>query len=275
MDATRPCTVEEGHTHNPSPWGPWATIGISIFVGLVFLFANVFTAFLFLAGAMVRNPEMKMESYLLSLEANGFYLAITTCFAGLVSIACLLLAAKLRKGITIRDYFAFQAVPLPVIVKWLSALIVFIVLSDSLTLLLKRPIVPEFMTDTYSSARFPILFWLALVVWAPLFEEMFFRGFLFAGLVGSRLGAVGTVVFTSATWSVIHLQYDLYGIVSIFVGGLLLGFARWKSGSMFPCLAMHAFMNVIATAQTVFVLSGGESTSAQVQVIGRMVLGTW
>jgi len=41
-----------------------------------------------------------------------------------------------------------------------------------------------------------------------LFEELFFRGFLFRGLSSSFMGPVGAVLVTSALWALIHTQYD-------------------------------------------------------------------
>jgi len=60
------------------------------------------------------------------------------------------------------------------------------------------------------------LFGIAAVVFAPLFEEGFFRGFLFVGFKQSRLGSFGTILITSAAWAALHIQYDLYGILLYF-----------------------------------------------------------
>jgi membrane protease YdiL (CAAX protease family) len=50
-------------------------------------------------------------------------------------------------------------------------------------------------------------------------------------------------------WAAVHHQYDLYGIATIFVIGLLLGTARMKTDSVYPGIVMHALMNLIATIQ--------------------------
>ena len=44
----------------------------------------------------------------------------------------------------------------------------------------------------------------------PVFEELFFRGFLLEGFRRTFLGTTGAVVLTSLLWAVIHTQYDLY-----------------------------------------------------------------
>ena len=124
-----------------------------------------------------------------------------------------------------------------------------IALSDALTVWLSRPIVPPFMVEAYRTAGFVPLFWLALIVAAPLAEETLFRGFLFEGIVRSRLGAIGTVILSSLTWALIHMQYELYGIATIFVSGLLLGYVRLKTGSLYATMFLHGLMNLVATIE--------------------------
>ena len=52
-----------------------------------------------------------------------------------------------------------------------------------------------------------------------------------------------------------HLQYDAYGMATVFIGGLLVGSARLKSGSMLLCVVMHAMMNLVATLEMVIFLA--------------------
>lgn len=59
---------------------------------------------------------------------------------------------------------------------------------------------------------------------------------------------------TAALWAMIHLQYDAYGIATIFVGGILVGLARLKTGSVLLCVMMHAMMNLVATIQVAIFL---------------------
>jgi len=106
----------------------------------------------------------------------------------------------------------------------------------------------------YQTAGFPLLLWLAVVVAAPLAEETLFRGFLFKGILHSRLGGAGAVVLTALIWAVIHQQYDLYGVATVFAAGLLLGYARLSTNSIYAGLLMHALMNLIATIEVATVI---------------------
>ena len=121
--------------------------------------------------------------------------------------------------------------------------------TDGIMLLVGREIVPEFMTNIYRTATNLPLFWIALVIAAPLFEEFLFRGFLFSGWLNTRLRATGTILLTSALWTLIHVQYDVVQLLVVFVYGIVLGLARYRTGSLIAPLVIHGAINMIALLQ--------------------------
>jgi membrane protease YdiL (CAAX protease family) len=181
---------------------------------------------------------------------QGFLWALATLVSTPFLLGLTLLFAWMRRGLSVRDYLALRSVRKRTLVRWCAGLLIFATLSDGLTWGLGRPIVPEVMLEAYQTSVWPPLLWLAVVVCAPWGEELFFRGFLFKGWLHSPLGGWGTVILTSAIWSLIHLQYDWYGVLTIFVGGLLLGYARLRTGSLYPPILMHTLMNLLAMGQT-------------------------
>ena len=209
-----------------------------------------------MVAAFVRmgDPQAVVE-YTESLTSDGFVLSLALCAGALPSIAFTVLFAKIRKGITVRQYLCLHRVKWRELIKWSLALVVFMVCSDGLGLLIGRPLVGEFMIRTYQTARFLPLLWLAFIVVAPIREELLFRGFMFSGIQKSRLGAVGAVLISSLVWSALHVQYGLYGVATIFVSGLLFGAARARSGSVYVPIIMHALMNLVASAQVAIYLS--------------------
>src|SRR5438477_379116 len=79
--------------------------------------------------------------------------------------------------------------------------------------LLGTEVVPGFMSEAYLWARDSgslVLCFLAVVIVAPISEEVAFRGFLFRGLSASWLGASGAIIATSAAWAAMHVQYDTF-----------------------------------------------------------------
>ena len=87
---------------------------------------------------------------------------------------------------------------------------------------------------------------LAVGILGPTAEELVFRGVLFSRLMTTRLGPVGTIVLLALVWSAIHTSYELRVIAVIFVEGLILGAARWKTGSVIPPILMHIVWNLYA-----------------------------
>ena len=194
-------------------------------------------------------PEADLTQLLGSVSHNGYFLSVTTFVTTVVCCALILGIIKLKKQAVVRDYLAIRVVTRRTMLKWIALLAGFIVLSDLITGLLGRPIVPEFMSEVYSTADPVWMIWVALIIAAPLFEETFFRGFLFRGFESSFMGTAGAVLLTAALWAVIHLQYDGYGVATIFCLGVLFGAARALTRSLLVPLGLHAAANLVATIE--------------------------
>ena len=180
--------------------------------------------------------------------ADGYLLSLGTLLSALVCVPILFGIAGLKRGANLRDYFALRGVSARTLLAWMGITLVLLALSDGLTWLLGKPIVPEFMRLMYQTGEPLWLLWLALVVGAPVFEETFFRGFLFTGFSASA-GPAGAILVTAALWAAIHQQYDLYGIATLFVLGVVFGLARLRTGSLYVPLALHAMTNLVAAAE--------------------------
>ena len=89
------------------------------------------------------------------------------------------------------------------------------------------------------------LIFIAAAVFAPLQEELMFRGFLFSALARSRLGVIGAAIITSIGWAVIH-GYSLAGDATIFALGLALSFILWRTGSTRVTMLCHGSYNALA-----------------------------
>jgi uncharacterized protein len=111
-------------------------------------------------------------------------------------------------------------------------------------------LVKEAMFDL---ANEPRLFWLAIpsvALGAPLVEEFLFRGPLFASLANTRIGQWGTVLLTSAAWSVMHMSEPLFSVALIFMMGLALGALLLRFGSLWVTLVCHGAWNLIFSLAT-------------------------
>ena len=87
---------------------------------------------------------------------------------------------------------------------------------------------------------------LLVCVIAPLVEEFFFRGFFYAALRNWR-GPILAGVLTGLVFGAIHLgSSPPEAILPLAVLGGLLCLVFEKTGSLYPCIALHAINNCLA-----------------------------
>ncbi|HEY5199040.1 MAG TPA: type II CAAX endopeptidase family protein [Solirubrobacteraceae bacterium] len=81
---------------------------------------------------------------------------------------------------------------------------------------------------------------------APICEEFFFRGFFFPAVTNWR-GPWTAAVVTGIVFGAIHVGSAPVGdLVPLAFFGFLLCLLRWWSGSLYPCIAVHAINNCVA-----------------------------
>lgn len=235
----------------PTPWGFWATLGFSAVIAGAYILAQSFAVGFYVA--FTGGPAALKAFDIEKIVSNGKVLVLITLCSAPVSIGLCVLFAWMRNGITVRDYLALRWPPLKIVVKWLLLCVVFLSLVDIGTSFIEGHQTQNFMRQTLDSigSLMPLL-WVVLLVAAPVSEEFFFRGFLFAGLARSRLGPVGAILVTALLFMSIHLQYDLQGLIFVLFLGLILAIARWKTGSLLVCILLHAMMNFIATITFIY-----------------------
>lgn len=105
------------------------------------------------------------------------------------------------------------------------------------------------VSDVYENFDKKLLFTISFigVFFAPLAEEMFFRGFLqpvFVRKFGVNLG----VVLVALIFSFLHFLYidNISALFSIISVGLVLSFAKEYTGSIYPCIIAHFLNNLTA-----------------------------
>jgi membrane protease YdiL (CAAX protease family) len=85
---------------------------------------------------------------------------------------------------------------------------------------------------------------------APICEEFFFRGFFFTA-VRTRVGVWPAAAITGIVFGAIHLGSEPAGyLVPLAFFGFVLCIVYWKTGSLYPCIALHALNNSIAFGAT-------------------------
>jgi CAAX protease family protein len=87
-----------------------------------------------------------------------------------------------------------------------------------------------------------------VVLAAPIGEELFFRGFLFAAL-RARHGFWSSALLSSAAFGLVHVVQGSFLLVPIiFVVGLGLAWVYERRGSLLASITAHATFNAIGLA---------------------------
>jgi membrane protease YdiL (CAAX protease family) len=93
-----------------------------------------------------------------------------------------------------------------------------------------------------SAAEYVVAF-ITLVIIAPLFEELLFRGFVFRG-VAQQYGFWIGALLTSGLFAVAHLQLNVG--IDTFVLGMFASWLVWHTKSVWPAVALHVIKNLVA-----------------------------
>jgi len=106
---------------------------------------------------------------------------------------------------------------------------------------LEKPIVEEILKNSEPNSLWIMFF--AIIVLAPISEEIIFRRFIF-GFLAPRCGFIIAMVITAALFAAIHMS--LYSLPALFLLGIAFQLIYLKFGSLYPAIIMHAFNNAIA-----------------------------
>ncbi|HUK82897.1 MAG TPA: CPBP family intramembrane glutamic endopeptidase [Verrucomicrobiae bacterium] len=95
----------------------------------------------------------------------------------------------------------------------------------------------------YGVSANPLATFISVVAVGPIVEEILFRGLIYGALEG-RLGVAGSIFVTSVMFALVHLQ--VLHFIPIFLVGVVLGWARWKTGSLGLPMLVHVLNNGFA-----------------------------
>jgi membrane protease YdiL (CAAX protease family) len=246
---------DTGVTATGPVWGLPGTILWGLVVAAVFVFGQVFGMGLFIGLSQSGVDEPGFEQSMGEYQLHGIGISFGVFCALIFCLPLLLSAIKLKRGSSIKRYLGLRWFDLRALGYWFLIIFACLLAYDGLAFLLGISIIPDFSIAIYESAEGSWILWLAIVLAAPLLEEMFFRGFLFSGLMASSLGPAGAIVTTSLLWAIIHVQYDYFWMLSILIIGLALGVVRYRTGSIVLTFVLHAAINLAAMVTTALAVS--------------------
>jgi membrane protease YdiL (CAAX protease family) len=238
------------------PWGFWPTVGFGLLIAIAYVAAQTLIEVIFAIKTVISNPGIS-SSQLINNLSNGNILAITIIISALIGIGFTILFAKIRKGISLKEYLALRPIKITTVFIMFGVVIALLIISAVATSGLSQSKFTNQMVQAYQSSTMPAFIWIAVVFFAPVFEEIFFRGFLFAGFRNSRVGIIGAILLTAVLWALLHAtQYGIWELLVIFGLGVAFGVVRWRTNSLFASLSMHSMWNLIAMVQTLLYIQG-------------------
>src|SRR5262249_41226250 len=153
-------------------------------------------------------------------------------------------------GTRFDDYLALRWTSWKNVAIGVVSLFVLVACWDLASRALGREITPGFMGEVMRSAKDEGALWLLVIAFciaAPVSEEFFARGFVYRGWSESRVGPMGAILLSSLAWTSLHMQYDWFFFGEVFSIGLLFGYLRYRTGSTWLTIALHALNNLAAT----------------------------
>jgi len=241
---------------NPAPL--FSRLGaLLLVIGMVVTFFISQLIGVYIAGKLIlpatKNATMGDIFFFGSNDGTVVSLSIIIGCVLLVAVSALLIRVR---GGNVRKYLALQPFSWSVGIGMLGLLLIFMIGSQALTYLLNEsPLV--FVDPLYQSVSSVWLLIFAMVIVAPIYEELIFRGLLWSAIAeqfsnvanAEHRGAIVASLVTSVIFAAIHLQYGIYEISTIVVLALIFCYARIKSGSLVLPMLLHVVNNGAAMAQ--------------------------
>ncbi|KTB48220.1 CPBP family intramembrane glutamic endopeptidase [Dehalogenimonas alkenigignens] len=230
-------------------WGFWPTMGFSVLIGMVNAMASMLAVFIALDVALLSDPDLNWTDYIFSEFGTEFNAVIvfSIIFSGAVSLLLIGALIKARHGASIKEYLAIRPLPFGTIGKLVLLTFGLALLSGLIDTVFREA--PGGSAGAVFQGVWPVFVWLAVVGVAPLFEEALFRGFMFRGFSGTRYGAALAIGLPALWWGLLHVQYGGFDQAVIVALGIILGIVRWKTGSLWGPITVHAVWNAVAMIQ--------------------------
>jgi membrane protease YdiL (CAAX protease family) len=232
----------------PRIWKFWGTALWGLFI-----FAAMFAGQIAVIGWFVLRQGGPIDIAAATHVVGGGLTIALSVISGLPAVLAALWIAIRVSGTPFSDYLALRGTSWRNFLIGVGGLVVVVMGWDLLSRATGRDVTPGFMGDVVQSAQADGVLWLLVIAFcvaAPISEELFARGFLYRGWSESFLRPAGAILLSSLVWTALHLQYDWFFFGEVFSIGLLLGYLRYRSQSIWLTICMHGLNNLAAVVQT-------------------------
>jgi uncharacterized protein len=251
--ANPPVTIAPAH-RTPRVWGFWGTVFWGLLAFAAMFIGQIAVVVFF---ALVHGGAVNLAAMIQTVAGNGLTISLSV-IAGLPAVLLALWLAIRWTATPFADYLALRWTSWRNVALGVIGLVVLVAGWDLLSRAIGKEVIPDFMIDVFKSARADDALWLLVLAFcaaAPITEELFARGFLYRGWSESFLGAPGAILLSSIVWTGLHLQYDWFFFGEVFCIGLWFGYIRYRGGSTWLTIVLHALNNFAAVVQS-YLLAG-------------------
>lgn len=194
-------------------------------------------------GLRIQSDDQVLSILILNAVIYILALFITVGVPRLMGLLPKGISLKKLLGINRRPKFSDAALAVLAYVAYIAV--------SAIVMLLIIQIIPSFQADQKQELGFEalsqnyeyIFAFIALVILAPLAEELLFRGYLF-GKLRYYISFVPATIITSILFGLVHWQWNVG--VDVFILSLALCYLREKTHSLWPAVMLHATKNGIA-----------------------------
>lgn len=168
----------------------------------------------------------------------------------------LLLMVLVARGMSLRDAFALRAPAswsaaiqialVALVASWTTSVVIELAVGHAV----REQAVPQYFDPARAGAF--VANAIAIAIFVPIVEESVCRGLGFRLLrpYGDAVAIGGSAAaFALAHGAILDLPWVL-------VTGLGLGYLRSRTGSLYPCILLHATVNAVAIVASAFAASG-------------------
>lgn len=220
----------------PPRWPPW-TAGAALAVAFLFAIVGAIGVGVVAAifGASFEDPPPAVN-IVATVVQDGAFVGAALLFAG-------------RTGRVLPAQFGIVRTRIGPAIGWmLAAYVVYIALGQLWALVIdtdKTDKLPDSLGADRSTVALVAVCVLVTAI-APIAEEVFFRGYFFGALRNWR-GPWPAALMTGIVFGGIHVgSADAVFLVPLAILGFMLCFVREQTGSLLPCIALHAINNALA-----------------------------
>lgn len=179
-------------------------------------------------------------------STNGSAIAKASLWSGLVALLLLMLLVRQWVGPHLRRFLGLRMPTWRAALTWTGVFILVAAAQEVLSRLFPA-FTTDFMAQVVRTADDPLMLVLGIGVLPALFEEALVRGLLYGSLRQISDEHVA-VALSAGTFTLMHMQYPAPILLLVLMLGVVLGYARSRTGSIWVPVGLHMLNNLVSLA---------------------------